>query len=147
MESVVFWDLGLVSDQQLRAGLATLLANGYRTEARIIAHIAEVEERKIHAKDGSPSLFDYCVRQLGLSESEAFHRLTTARIARRFPVVFAMIDRRKIHLTAACRRCQKFRVRGGIRSRRQPSWKIDHKLIESTVPEAGHHGPLFFSVS
>jgi hypothetical protein len=41
--------------------LASLLANGYRTEARIIAHIAEVEERKLHAKDGSPSLFQYCV--------------------------------------------------------------------------------------
>ena len=102
METGVFWDLGRVSEQQLRTQLATLLANGCRTEARIIAHIAEVEERKIHAKDGSPSLFDYCVRQLGLSESEAFHRLTAARIARRFPVVFAMIERREIHLTAVC---------------------------------------------
>jgi hypothetical protein len=53
MEAGVFWDLGRVSDQQLRAGLATLLASGYRTEAHIIAHIAEVEERRIHAKDGS----------------------------------------------------------------------------------------------
>src|SRR5882724_6252992 len=102
METGVFWDLGRVSEQQLRTQLATLLANGCRTEARIIAHMAEVEERKIHAKDGSLSLFDYCVRQLGLSESEAFHRLTAARIARRFPVVFAMIERREIHLTAVC---------------------------------------------
>jgi hypothetical protein len=102
VETGVFWDLGRISDEQLRAGLATLLASGYRTEARIIAHIAEVEERKIHAQDGSPSLFDYCVRRLGLSESEAFHRLTAARIARRFPVVFAMIERREIHLTAVC---------------------------------------------
>jgi hypothetical protein len=79
-----------------------LLVNGYRTEARIIAHIAEVEERKLHAKDGSPSLFEYCVKQLGLSESEAFHRLTAARIARRFPIVFSLIERRRIHLTAVC---------------------------------------------
>jgi ubiquinone/menaquinone biosynthesis C-methylase UbiE len=43
--------------------------------------------------------------------------------------------------------CQKFRVRGGISSRREPSWKIDHELIECTVPEAGHHGPLLFSIS
>jgi hypothetical protein len=71
METGVFWDLESVSDAQLRSGLTSLLANGYRTEARIIAHIAEVEERKLHAKDGSPSLFEYCVKQLGLSESEA----------------------------------------------------------------------------
>jgi 5-methylcytosine-specific restriction endonuclease McrA len=102
METGVFWDLGRVSDAQLRSGLSSLLASGYRTEARIIAHIAEVDERKLHAKDGSPSLFDYCVRQLRLSESEAFYRLTAARIARRFPIVFSLIERRQIHLTAVC---------------------------------------------
>jgi 5-methylcytosine-specific restriction endonuclease McrA len=102
METGVFWDLGRVSDDRLRAELTTLLASGYRTEARIVAHIAEVEERKLHAKDGYSSLFDYCVRQLGLSESEAFHRLTAARVARRFPIVFSLIERRQIHLTAVC---------------------------------------------
>jgi hypothetical protein len=102
METGAFWDLGRVSDTQLRSGLSSLLANGCRTEARIIAHIAEVEQRKLHAKDGSPSLFEYCVRQLGLSESEAYHRLTAARIARQFPVVFSLIERRQLHLTAVC---------------------------------------------
>jgi hypothetical protein len=102
METGVFWALGRVSDTQLRSGLSSLLANGYRTEARILAHIAEVDERRLYAKDGSPSLFDYCVRQLGLSESEAFHRLTAARIARRFPIVFSLIEQRQIHLTGVC---------------------------------------------
>ena len=102
MKTGVFWELGGISDEQLRSGLAALLASGYRTEARIVAHIAEVEERRLHLKDGSSSLFEYCVKALGLSESEAFHRLTAARISRRFPVVFAMIERREIHLTAVC---------------------------------------------
>jgi 5-methylcytosine-specific restriction endonuclease McrA len=102
MKTRAFWDLGGVSDQQLRSGLAALLASGYRTEARIIAHIAEVEERRLHSKDGSSSLFEYCMKKLGLSESEAFHRLTAARIARRFPTLFAMIERREIHLSAVC---------------------------------------------
>jgi hypothetical protein len=102
MKIGAFWELGGVSDQQLRSGLAALLVSGYRTEARIVAHIAEVEERKLHLKEGSSSLFEYCVKKLGLSESEAFHRLTAARIARRFPVVFAMIERREVHLTAVC---------------------------------------------
>jgi 5-methylcytosine-specific restriction endonuclease McrA len=34
METGVFWDLGSVSDAQLRSGLTSLLASGYRTEAR-----------------------------------------------------------------------------------------------------------------
>jgi len=102
METGVFWDLRRVSDDQLRLGLASLLASGSRTEARIVAHIAEVEERKLHAKDGDSSLFDYCVRLLRSSESEAFHRLTAARVARRFPIVFSLIESRQIHLTAVC---------------------------------------------
>ena len=84
METPEFWRLGRVSDERLRSGLAELLASGYRTEARIIAHIAEVEERKLHLREGSESLFDYCTTRLGLSNSEAFHRITAARIARRF---------------------------------------------------------------
>ena len=102
MKTGAFWKLGAVSDQQRRSGLATLLASGYRTEARIIAHIAEVEERRLHLKDGCSSLFEHCVKRLGLSESEASYWLTAARLARRFPAVFAMVERREIHLGAVC---------------------------------------------
>ncbi len=102
MKDAVFWHLQHASDEQLRAGLAELLANGYRTEARIIAHLAEVETRKLHLMDGGESLFDYCQTRLRLSASEAFHRITAARIARKFPIVFRMIEERKLHLTAVC---------------------------------------------
>jgi 5-methylcytosine-specific restriction endonuclease McrA len=102
MKALNFWELGHISEQDLRSGLSALLANGYRAEARIIAHIAEVGQRKLHLKDGSPSLFDYCLTQLGLSNGETFHRMTAAAIARRFPVVFSLIERRQIHLTAVC---------------------------------------------
>jgi HNH endonuclease len=102
METGIFWAFASISDQQLRSGLTTLLASGCRTEARIIAHIAEIEERKLHLRDGSSSLFEHCVKRLGLSESEAFHRITAARVARQFPVVFTMIEGREIHLSAVC---------------------------------------------
>ena len=102
MKSRGFWHLEAVSDTRLRSGLSDLLAAGYRTEARIIAHLAEVEQRKLHLKDGSESLFDYCTRVLRLSNSEAFHRITAARIARQFPMVFNLIEQRQLHLTAVC---------------------------------------------
>jgi hypothetical protein len=56
MKTGAFWELGGVSDEQLRSGLVTLLASGSRTEARLIAHIAEVEERRLHSKDGCSSI-------------------------------------------------------------------------------------------
>src|SRR5450432_4653233 len=97
-----FWELGQNSDHQLRQDLAKLLANGYRTEARIGAHLAELDERKLHVKDASESLFSYCTERLGLSNSEAFHRITVARVARQFPVIFELVERRALHLTAVC---------------------------------------------
>jgi len=102
VESRGFWQLGAVSDARLQSGLVELLTAGYRTEARIVAHLAEVEQRKLHLRDGCASLFEYCTQVLRLSNSEAFHRITAARIARRFPIVFDLLERRQLHLTAVC---------------------------------------------
>ncbi len=82
--------------------LAQLLTSGARTEARILAHLASIEERRLHLRSGCSSLFAYCVERLGLSENQAFHRLTAARLARRFPLIFRLVEQRKIHLTGVC---------------------------------------------
>jgi len=102
MNNGEFWELSHVADGELQTGLVRLLANGSRTEARILAHLAAVEERRLHLEAGSSSLFDYCCKCLSLSENEAFHRITAARLARRFPVIFGLIEQRVIHLTAVC---------------------------------------------
>ena len=97
-----FWCFEAVSDAELQAGLRDLLTTGARTEARIVAHLAEVDARKLHLSMGASSLFDYCLSRLGLSNDEAFHRITAARLARRFPVIFELLERRDVHLTAVC---------------------------------------------
>jgi 5-methylcytosine-specific restriction endonuclease McrA len=102
MTSANFWELAHLSDQGLRHGLRDLIGGRSRIEARVVAHLAAIEERRLHLVDGFSSMFDFCLRQLGLSESEAYHRITAARVARQFPVVFGMIDRGEIHLSAIC---------------------------------------------
>ena len=102
MKACNFWVLGTVSDVELQSGLIALLGSSSRTEARIVAHLAEVDTRKLALRDGYESTFAYCQRRLGLSENEAFRRIAVARVARRFPVVFELIDQRKLHLTAIC---------------------------------------------
>jgi hypothetical protein len=97
-----FWCLEAVSDALLQEGLKELLTKGARTEARIVAHLAEVDGRRLHLAMGARSLFDYCLSRLGLSNNEAFHRITAARLARRFPVIFELLERREVHLTAVC---------------------------------------------
>jgi hypothetical protein len=102
MNGGAFWELSVVRDRDLQAELTRLLASGSRTESRIIAHLAAVEERRLHLAAGGSSLFDYCVHRLGLSENEAFHRITAARLARRFPAIFGLIEQRAVHLSAVC---------------------------------------------
>jgi hypothetical protein len=95
-----FWALGGLSDDELEAGLSGLLGAGARVEARIVAHLAEVETRRLHLLAGYSSLYDYCRKRLGLSDYEAFIRIAAARVARKYPVVFEMLARRELHLTA-----------------------------------------------
>ena len=91
-----------LSNEELEASLNGLLGAGARVEARIVAHLAEVEARRVHLLAGYSSLYDYCRKRLGLSDYEAFVRIAAARVARRYPVVFGMLERRELHLTAIC---------------------------------------------
>jgi hypothetical protein len=79
--------------------LQELLTAEGRSEARIVAHLAEVDARRIHLKGASPSLFEYCQKQLGLSDCQAYYRIAAARVGQTFPVVFELLERREIHLT------------------------------------------------
>ncbi len=88
-----------VSDQELVSGLKELIARGARTDALIVAHLAEVETRRLHLRGGR-SLFKYCVETLGLSENQAFYRIRAAQMARRFPLIFELLAQRRVHLTS-----------------------------------------------
>ena len=97
-----FWALRDISDGELEASLNGLLGAGARLEARIVAHLAEVDARRLHLVVGCSSLYDYCRKRLGLSDYEAFARIAAARTARKYPLVFELLERRQLHLTAVC---------------------------------------------
>ncbi len=68
----------------------------------LLAHLAELDERKLYVELGFPSLFAYCTESLGLSESSAGRRITAARVGRRFPSVFAAVARGELNLSILC---------------------------------------------
>jgi 5-methylcytosine-specific restriction endonuclease McrA len=68
--------------------------------ARLVVYLAEIEHRRLHVVAGFPSMFDFGVKELRLSEGEAFRRLVAARLARRFPVVHALIASGEVHLSS-----------------------------------------------
>src|SRR6267142_5602238 len=89
-----------LSDEDLIAGLKAACGEERRLVARIVAYLVEVEERRIHLEAACSSLFDFCIRRLGMSEGQAYRRINAARLVRRFPSVLARIERGEIHLSA-----------------------------------------------
>src|SRR5690349_24034993 len=55
--------------------LGTLVAQDRATTASLLAHIAEVDARKLYLPAGYPSMHAYCVDELMLSEDAAFIRI------------------------------------------------------------------------
>jgi HNH endonuclease len=95
-----FSSLGEVSDLELERSLKQLLVLGARTESQVIAHLAEVEARRLHLRAGYRSLFEYCQVALGFSEFEAVFRISAARTAHKYPLVLELLERRELHLSA-----------------------------------------------
>jgi hypothetical protein len=71
--------LNELSDDDLLSRLQSFRLDARHIDARVIAHLVEVEERRLHLTSACSSLFDFCVRRLGMSEGAAFRRITAAR--------------------------------------------------------------------
>jgi 5-methylcytosine-specific restriction endonuclease McrA len=91
--------LAEISDDELLRRLAELLQQSRRVESDLIAHIAEVDERRLYAREASPSMFAYCTDVLHLSEAEAYLRITVARASREHPMLLTMLGDGRLHLT------------------------------------------------
>jgi hypothetical protein len=88
-----------IPDDELVDRLVQLLANSRRSEADLVAHIAEVDARRLYAREASPSMYVYCTQVLHLSEAEAYLRITTGRAAREHPMLLAMLADGRLHLS------------------------------------------------
>jgi hypothetical protein len=91
-----------VENTELLAGLSRLVRRGNELTGDLLAHLAELEERRLHLQLGFPSLFAYCVEALGLSEGSAGRRVAAARVCRRFPEAFELVAQGELHLSALC---------------------------------------------
>ena len=88
-----------LSDDELLRRLAELMHQSRRVEVDLVAHIAEADERRLYAREASPSMFAYCTEILHLSEAEAYLRIAAARASREHPMLLAMLGDGRLHLT------------------------------------------------
>ena len=94
------YSLSHLRDGELLSNLKTLVAKERATMADVLAHIADVDARRLYLPTAHPSMHSYCVHELGLSEEAAFKRIHAARTARRFPATFEALADGRLHLSA-----------------------------------------------
>jgi hypothetical protein len=95
--------LQAVPDDELLRRLGELVSQSRRVEADLVAHIGEVDERRLFACQAFPSMFAYCTEHLHLSEAEAYRRITVARAARQFPALLDRLRDGRLHLSGLAR--------------------------------------------
>jgi hypothetical protein len=89
-----------LSDGDLLAATECVAGDERRTTAELLALLAELDTRRLYLSEGYSSLFTYCTQRLRLSESAAYGRITAARAARRFPILFALLAEGEVTLTS-----------------------------------------------
>jgi 5-methylcytosine-specific restriction endonuclease McrA len=98
--AVKTYSLTHLADSTLLHDLETLVVRDRATTAEMLAHIAEVDARRLYAPAAYPSMYAYCVRELHFSEDAASKRIRAGRAARQFPVIFEALADGRLHLSA-----------------------------------------------
>ena len=91
-------ELSRLSDDELIVHLSEVLTQSRRVESVLVAHIAEVDARRLYAREASPSMFRFCTDVLFLSEAEAYRRINAARLSRKYPLLLKMLADGRLHL-------------------------------------------------
>jgi hypothetical protein len=93
------YSLTHVPDPALLRGLRALVVQDRATTAMLLAHLAEVDARKLYVPAAHPSMFSYCTHELRFSEDAAYKRIQAARTAWRFPAIFPALADGQLNLT------------------------------------------------
>lgn len=92
-------DLAHLSDAALIAMLAASCSERRRNTTRILAMLAQVEERRLHLAAAASSMWDYARRFLLMSHGTAYRFIAAARLCRQYPWLVERIEAGEVHLT------------------------------------------------
>src|SRR6185503_12082033 len=93
--------LKMLSDAELDHKTKILVGVERRVDLKIIEHLRENNRRKLFAKLGFSSLFDYCTKHLGCTPGSAHIRISAMRLINEVPEVEAKIKEGKLSVTTA----------------------------------------------
>ncbi|HTO97877.1 MAG TPA: hypothetical protein VMK66_12590 [Myxococcales bacterium] len=87
-----------MSNDDLLAAARALARKSSDLEAELLLHLGEIDERKLYLDWAFPSMYAFCVGELGFSEDAAYNRIHVARAGRRFPAILEAIREGRTHL-------------------------------------------------
>src|SRR5437879_13558974 len=87
-----------LSGSDLLSATRELVRKSRGVEAELLLLLGEIDERRLYLERPFPSMFAFCVGELGFSEDAAYNRINLARAARRMPAVIEAIRLGQVHL-------------------------------------------------
>ena len=96
-------NLGAVSHAELLTTLQSLCSELRCCECRLLVYLGEVDERALYLDAGYSSLFSFCCRTLRFSEGAAYRRIASARAARRWPMIYDLLESGQLNTTTVAR--------------------------------------------
>ena len=111
----LFEQIHQLSSSELRRQTELLAEQEHLQVARLIAHLAEVDLRRLHLELGYRSLFEYCTKRLGLSEGCTALRIQVSRVCHRHPLILDALAGQQISLTVAGKLAPHLKAKNGER--------------------------------
>lgn len=91
--------LSFLPDDLLLARVRELASLERSTTTDLVAHLAEVELRRLYLGRGCSSMFAYCTEVLGLAEGAAYVRIEVSRAVRRVPMLLDCLAEGSLSMT------------------------------------------------
>ena len=127
-----------LSDDQLIERLRGHVLEERRVVTSILEYLREVDRRRLYAEAGYPSLWDFCIRELGYSEGAASRRINSMRLLRDLPELKKDIEEGKHNLSSLAQAQKFFRTEEKHHSKKMSSdqkMEVLHKLENKTSLE------------
>jgi hypothetical protein len=94
--------LSSVTNQDLEKNLLHWVAQERKVLHIVLAHIKEVDTRKLYLEKSRSSLYEYLTKDVGYSSTSAQRRIVGARLLMEIPALSTQIEEGKINLSQVC---------------------------------------------
>ncbi|MGZ3688091.1 MAG: hypothetical protein ACXVBW_07315, partial [Bdellovibrionota bacterium] len=93
--------LSPLKDDALTAATASWVHQESVATLQVLHHLREIERRRLYAKLGYGSLYEFAIKKLKYSEGSAYRRITAMRLIKEVPEAESAIQEGKLTLSTA----------------------------------------------